>query len=100
MFCLPFQNDKIKLVVVNENVLGYVFPEKPNIFNFLRCSIIKGCSLDEMNGYHTFSKTDKVRLASSKDFDEFRVSFSGFDKPEIYEYNDTTNEILLNLETL
>ena len=78
--------ERIKLIVINENALGYIFPEQPNSIHLLSTSILKGCSWNEWSTYPT--KGNKIRLASEKDFDEYRVSFNGYkNNPNEYEFS-------------
>lgn len=78
---------RIKLVVLNEHTLGYIRPEQPNDCYIIRSSVIKG-AVD--NGFMKpiCYALDKVRLASAKDFDEFRVVFTerGYNNSQEYEF--------------
>lgn len=79
--------DKIKLIVYNEYALGYIEPETPNTVYTLSDSVIKGAPFRvHCEPYH-IRTTDRVRLASKKDFDDFRVCFKGYDNSDIYEYD-------------
>ncbi len=80
--------NKIKLLVVNENVLGYVFPEQPEKLHILQASILKGANYHDLGGgiYLNASNIKSLRLASKKDFDEFRVYFGAYNNSEIYEF--------------
>lgn len=75
---------KIKLVVFNEHTLGYIHPAAPTLVQHLHCSILKGGT--NSSGASIIGSNDKVRLASEKDFDEFRVVFSEGYKNGEYEY--------------
>lgn len=78
---------RIKLIVVNEHTLGYVFPETPNFYSILHSSILKGAIFELNPSCKLMNKNDKIRLATEKDFDDFRVSSIGFtDNPKEYEY--------------
>lgn len=77
---------KIKLVVYNEYCLGYILPECPSMVCTLADSILKGAPFRVMNEPHQITKSDKIRLASEKDFETFHVSFEGYDNRELYEY--------------
>ena len=83
--------ERIKLVVIDEHTLGYLIPNS-NYAGVLRASILKGapstCSpLSAMNPILVIFA--KVRLASEKDFDDFRVSFDGYKKNKNeYEFAD------------
>jgi hypothetical protein len=75
--------ERIKLVVINENTLGYLIPGI-DWAGVLHASVLKG---SKFNNYsHAYIKDEKVRLASEKDFEEFRVSFKGYENPDEYEY--------------
>ena len=62
--------ERVKLVVVNENMLGYITPNLPNYVGILRSSILRGATYPENCGPYLLSPLDKTRLASEKDFDE------------------------------
>ena len=77
-------DQKIKLVVVNEHTLGYIHPEMPNTVGVLQASVLKGATFQvHPEPFSTNGK--KVRLASKQDFEDFRHSFGGYDNGE-YEY--------------
>lgn len=79
--------ERIKLVVLNENILGYITPEQPNYVSVLHASILKGATYPNHCGPYLLGSSDKTRLASEKDFNDFRVSFQGYDNlTEIYEF--------------
>ena len=81
--------ERIKLVVLNEHTLGYIMPELPNWVQVLHSSILKGAPFEMWPSSKYICSPDKVRLASEKDFNSFRVSFEGYDKlTEIYEYDN------------
>lgn len=81
--------ERVKLVVVNENMLGYITPNLPNYVGILRSSILRGATYPENCGPYLLSPLDKTRLASEKDFDEFRVLMNGYKNlPEVYEYQN------------
>ncbi len=79
---------KTKLVVFNEHTLGYITPEFPQYIQPLRASILKGAPFETVETPKCISKADKIRLASAKDFDDFRCSFVGYTKEE-YEFAET-----------
>lgn len=78
--------ERIKLVVVNENTLGYIRPEQKDRYYILHASILKGAAFSLHPCDLLKPKTDKIRLATPKDFKEFRVSMKGFDNEKFYEY--------------
>lgn len=81
------KTQKIKLVVVNENTLGYINPETNNLIVF-RASVTGGKSsrfFSYDNDVFQLNTSDKVRLASAKDFEKYRCSFDGYTLDE-YEF--------------
>jgi hypothetical protein len=78
--------EKTKLVVFNENVLGYIIPELPNNVLILHSSILKGSRFTDRS--HITLDMGVCRLATEQDFDNFRVSFVGFNNPDKYEFNN------------
>jgi len=78
---------KIKLVVLNENTLGYIQPELPNICCVLRASILRGAVFEVLPSSKLISRFDTIRLASKADFEEYRVSFVGYEGSGEYEYD-------------
>ncbi|MCM1722582.1 LPD23 domain-containing protein [Bacteroides ovatus] len=85
-------NEKIKLVVYKEHTLGYILPELPDSVQILHSSPLKGANstTNLQDNYH-INNLNEIRLASEKDFDDFRVDFKGYDDKQIYEYNDVGN---------
>ncbi|BAV39192.1 hypothetical protein BPT24_069 [Tenacibaculum phage pT24] len=72
-------DNKILLVVGNENTLGYIFPQKPNIFNVLSASVLRGSTMCENVGFYDIDiHKINYRLANEKDFDTYRTSTTGF----------------------
>lgn len=83
---------KIKLIVFDEWVLGYVLPEFPNDVQILHASILKGRRyIDHLASSLPIARTSKVRLASPKDFEDYRVLFTdnGYGNKAIYEYAES-----------
>jgi len=74
--------ENTKLVVINENTLGYVFSETPNTAGRLASKLTSGNPHFNIEN-HNITKSDKVRMASKKDFENFRVCFNGY---ENYQY--------------
>ena len=85
-------NAKIKLVVYKEHTLGYILPELPNSVQILHSSPLKGAiGTTNLQGNYHINNLNEIRLASEKDFDDFRVDFKGYDDKQVYEYNDVDN---------
>ena len=81
---------KIKLVVINENTLGYIMPEIPNCVDVFRAKItIPNSSRFTSNGgCQILYNSDNIRLANKKDFDYFDVSFAkAYENNNEYEYD-------------
>lgn len=79
-------SNKIKLVVVGEHTLGFIFPNS-NSMSILHESVLKGAA------WRTFADPlplprygETMRLATEKDFDDFRVVFGSFANRNEYEY--------------
>ena len=86
------QTDKIKLVVVDEHTLGYIFPPSAykehsglTYVNILHGSVLKGAV--NTTGPILIGNTNKVRLANEQDFNDYRVCFDGYkNNPQEYEF--------------
>lgn len=70
---------RTQLVVADENVLGYIDPETPNVIGILHASILRGATISSSDGWMFRSQARTIRLATTRDFDEFRVAFVGYD---------------------
>lgn len=81
--------ERIKLVVYREHMLGYIRPEAPNTLCILHASVLRGAcfSLSKHSERLIPSDWEYIRLASEKDFEDYRVVWHGFDNPEKYEYS-------------
>lgn len=80
-------SNKIRLVVVDEHTLGYIQPETPRTYGVLHASILKGAAFELYPSSKMISPLNKIRLATEKDFKEFRVSFDGYKDDNNYEYS-------------
>lgn len=81
--------NRIKLVVIDEHTLGYINPDAPTQAYPLQVSILKGGTPSYPfggAGQPIYLEDKKVRLASERDFDEYRVSFEGYKNDPAYEY--------------
>ncbi len=70
----------ISLVVVNENTLGYLDPLCPMTLFPFRSSLIRGATFRVHEDPQPLFEHDKVRFATVKDFDDYRVSIKGFEQ--------------------
>lgn len=75
--------ERTKLVVFNEHTLGYILPQLPERVQILHTSILRGSYYTDRSVIYLSDGT--VRLASEKDFDDYRCSFVGYKKEE-YEF--------------
>lgn len=80
------KDKRIKLVVLNEHTLGYILPVLPNYVQVLHASLLKGAPFELNPSNKLIGKLDKVRLASAKDFENYRCCFKGFNNPVEYEF--------------
>jgi hypothetical protein len=82
--------EKIKLVVVNENTLGYILPEFPKQVSVLHASVLRGAYFGSIGNPIPIGEkwcNHSVRLATEQDFNDYRVSIEGYkNHPEEYEY--------------
>lgn len=76
---------RIKLVVINNCMLGYIYPETPNSAGILAASVIRGAVCASQAIEPKAVEPSEYRLATEKDFDEFNVSFKGYSEQE-YEF--------------
>lgn len=75
-----------KLVVINNCMLGCIHPETPNSAEILAASVIRGAVCASQAIEPKAVHPSEYRLATEKDFDEFRVSFKGFENEQEYEF--------------
>lgn len=87
---------EIKLVVVNENVFGYIDPDRPNVCQVLHGSILKGYSGNGWDSITLKSEStswscSNYRLANDDDFESFRINKEQYEKTgmlnEVYVWN-------------
>ena len=76
--------DKISIVVIDENALGFIFPETPGQVQVCSARITLGSSLRSFENYPIEGK--KIRLAKEKDFDTMMVNFEQFKNPSYPPY--------------
>jgi len=61
-----------RYVVMNENTLGYINDDRPNIMGILQGTVLKG-GHSWLKGSVSISPSDSIRDATMRDFDEYRV---------------------------
>jgi len=74
----------IRMVVIDEHTLGYT-EEGTNFANVLHASILKG-AIAINDGDRIYLKERKVRTATIKDFEDFRVSVKGYLNDPVHKY--------------
>ena len=78
--------DKIQIVVLNEHTLGYR-NAGDNFICILKSLTLKGANFNESDGRKYLNAGDTVRLATPKDFEEFRISMDGYKQDPRYEFD-------------
>lgn len=78
-------NTKIKIVIVDEHTIGFIYPEIPNFVAPLHTSILRGSPYSDSS--RIYVPTSKIRLANVKDFDDYRVCVDGYLKDNNYSFN-------------
>lgn len=76
----------IALVVLNEHTLGYIQLCNPHTLCILRESIVKGSGFSCTHTSLQLLPSDKVRLATKRDFEEYNVEFEGYENDNVYTY--------------
>lgn len=88
---LTIEDNKTALVVIDENILGYIAPYHPRTPDWyasagiLHASIPKGATVGHWASSVLLSGRE-VRLATEKDFADFRVLFEGYKNDPAYQY--------------
>ena len=73
----------IRLVVINENMLGYILPQEPFHAGILASSVIRGAYHFWQDGPYPLCVSGRdVRPATPADFDTFRVNMQQYCRPE------------------
>ena len=83
------KTNKIKLIVVNENTLGYIDPRQPDTYGIIHASILRGAVSTRPTSM-PISRLDKIRLATEQDFEDYRCCFVGYAESGRYEYDTPT----------
>lgn len=77
----------IKLVVYKNHTLGYIQPELPKIVQILHTSPLKGSpTTSNLTSSFPIHNDEDYRLASEKDFEDFKVMFNGYKNNKEYLY--------------
>lgn len=71
--------------MIDEHTLGYT-EEGTNFANVLHASVLKGATFTTQDGDRIYLKGRKVRTATIKDFEDFRVSVKGYLNDPVYKY--------------
>ena len=83
--------ERIKIVIQDNNAIGFIYPQTPTSFNVLHASILRGSSLPQF-AFTTLSKN--WRLANVSDFADYLQCPHGFLDPSQYEYDTTHHTVL------
>ncbi len=75
---------KIRFVVQDDNLLGYILPEFPNAVQILETSTIRGSIYSWVDGSAP-SHPRRQRPATVRDFKSFRCDHRPYANPERYE---------------
>ncbi len=88
---VPFNLHKIEARIVvasqfgtEENILGFITNDQPEILQILHASILKGAVVGLNQG--SILLPEKIREATSEDFETFRCVENGFKKDINYSY--------------
>lgn len=76
---------KTKLVVINENMLGYILSDAPHEAGILASKITRGATHSPIDGVYPLTGST-VRLATEQDFDAYFVTFKGYNSDNSDEY--------------
>jgi hypothetical protein len=79
------EDTRIKLVVIDNHTLGFIFPGS-RVASILHASVLRGATNYGLLAAPICHKGKEVRLATEKDFDDFRVVFGQFANEQEYEY--------------
>lgn len=88
---------KVKFVVYEENVFGYVHPQRPDELNILATSPLRGAVASWLDGLilqpDVFAHN--VRAATRQDFAEFRIGYEQYAAhPDEYELPEPAADLL------
>lgn len=64
---------KITYWVYDEHTLGYIDERQPHVLGILRASVLRGSTLDPMDGFTILPPNAKLRPATLADFDAFHI---------------------------
>jgi hypothetical protein len=80
--------DKIRFVVCDENLFGYILPQLPNDVWILATSVIRGSIYTWKDGSAPVPMDkSKMRPATRADFDTYRICPKGYDNdPARYDF--------------
>lgn len=91
-------DEKARLVVLNEHTLGIINPAFPDTVNHLHASVLKGATNTAPGASSLIGPSDTVRLASAADFDNFRVRMDGYLRSARYIYARTPTTVATNCD--
>ena len=72
-----------KIVIRNECQFGFIYSNEPNIFHLLTGSVLRGDAF-RIHDHATIpiTKSDTIRLGTSKDFDDYRIERTQYSKSD------------------
>jgi hypothetical protein len=73
-FHVEQQAAKVRYVVLDENTLGYINSEQPDVLGVLAASILRGAVHSWLDGPVAILQTKNIRPATVADFNAFRVA--------------------------
>jgi hypothetical protein len=76
---------KIKLVVIDDCMLGYILPETSNYATILASSVIRGGVSAGTPLTTKYIVHRNIRLATKEDFDIYRVCIKGYENDPAFE---------------
>jgi len=90
---------KIKLIVADENTLGFIVPNMPRVFHVLHANVLKGSPYSDtgINSVNIPLDGHQYRLATKQDFIDYRVRYEGyFKEPWDYEWDEELGTVISN----
>jgi len=77
-------NKKIRFFVLNNNILGYMCQDNKRFFGILHSSVLRGATIPTEQGWIYVPEKPVLRSATIKDFNDFRVSYKGYEGDKNY----------------
>ena len=72
---------QVKIVIRNECQFGFIYNNEPNVFHLITGSVLRGDAFrTHDHAAIPITQSDIIRLANSKDFDDYRIERTQYDK--------------------